>query len=132
MTEKEQMQKVFDGTARHLLKQGCKSADPRHPLNCRYRADLTPACPIRCAAGFWIPDDRYDRVIENRGVQTPSVLGLIKVDGEALTPGSAMLLRDLQRCHDELETKDWSARLREIAQAYGLNPATADEAYPAE
>ncbi len=115
-------QDVFDIAAWQLLNQGEQS---RRGSLCRYRGERG----LRCAVGFFVPDDQYSEEFEGK-----AVAGLITV-AEAhgcdvrfvrFLARHLGLLTTLQRTHDEYPPQEWPTRLAEVAHAYHLYPSVVD------
>lgn len=87
-------QEIFDFVARNLLKQG----KPSHiDGECRYRMD-----GLKCAAGWLIPDEEYDRHYEGNTISgVPYFTNNHLFSSELLD-----LIDDLQEAHD-LYTIPW-------------------------
>lgn len=122
-----------------LLKQGRRSVNPKNDDACMYRGDNG----LKCAAGFLIPDELYDRSLEyqnitdlldedfaafssNDGAQTPLakfrrefIPSLEERYGKLASDDERRLLirhiRKLQRIHDEAHPENWETELAEIA-----------------
>jgi hypothetical protein len=95
-------QQLFDRVAEHLLKQNkrCTKYD-----ECQYRAGK-----LTCAIGCLIPDSRYNKALEGRGVDTPEVRRAAHI-----LVRQTELARDLQRVHDNFEPSKWIEELRSVA-----------------
>lgn len=111
--EREQAQLLFDFIARHLFKQGCRSADKEM---CLYRGPGKR----RCAVGAVIPDEMYDESHEGDTI----------ADGAAeMLPTWAKqyisLLNSLQGVHDRKtswdSTKKMRAGFRRVARKHQLS-----------
>jgi hypothetical protein len=111
-------QEIFDKGARHLLTQFAKSKRGRI---CVYRGPDG----LMCAAGPFIPDDKYDHAFEGVGVPMPGSHAKDLVDAFAAggVQGAACLdlLSGLQHVHDNCEPEKWAAALRHLARVRGLN-----------
>ena len=110
-------QALYEKGALHLLKQGKRSVVAGH---CRYRQDATASCPLRCAIGAVIPDDKYDPKMETMG----SVHGLLRRGDpmvfEFLRP-HLELTSDLQDVHDDHPPSEWAGILLDLGYAYDLD-----------
>lgn len=118
-------QEIFDKAAEGILRQGKRSKGD----TCRYREDLTATCPIKCAAGHLIPDEKYkpvfDRPIAHNGVtgwpgpddkyqDSP----LFEIANEI---GHHELVQNLQAIHDGDPIVKWPISLKHLAEDAGLN-----------
>lgn len=132
---------IFTTVAGHLLKQNERSMiEPTSgidPATCAYRGQRG----LKCAAGFLIPDDKYDPVMEGAAVvtvrheksiphQERNVEGSNKIYDALQSIGvdtekKMQLVRDLQSTHDFFTPDQWPDRLRILAIAYGLDPMLA-------
>lgn len=114
-----------DGTGRSVNSAG----------NCRYRADKTAECPLRCLVGVFIPDDQYSPGMECRGIT--GLLMQHQKDVPAWFKEHENLLSALQGIHDVSDNWDrdqisgtWKlselgrAQFNVLAQAFGV------ESYP--
>ena len=105
----EDPQVVFDMVAEHLLKQNEKSQVSTEG-NCWYRGPRG----LKCAAGFLIPDDKY-----NSDMEQMSWLSLAEDNIVPFTNGD--LITSLQIIHDIHDPKDWLNQLYELAAKLNLN-----------
>jgi hypothetical protein len=107
-------QEVYDTVKAHLIKQNAKS---RHEVigegTCLYR-DFEGR---KCAAGIFIPYDKYTPEMEGKRVTVLVQEKLFNFDGIDLD-----LLSSLQRVHDNDDVESWSTALAEVAIDFGLNP----------
>jgi hypothetical protein len=112
-------QELFDFVVGKLREQNKKSIDPEimredKPL-CMYRAP--DGC--RCAAGWLIPDDKYNRHMEGKRIETViEAYKPFKLD--LREPRQLMLISDLQRVHDNFEVSDWERGFQNAAHSYSL------------
>ena len=134
------LQKIFDTAGVGMLKQGMRSMSNGRK-DCRYRG--TRGC--KCAVGFLIPDDLYDRGIEGASVwgqrsstsqkweeqkKLKEVLEVLGMD----TKEHLDLLERLQDVHDgETETNKqklrscWHQRLHVVAAEFSLSTHSIDK-----
>lgn len=77
-------------TADMLEKQGRLSVNGG---SCKYRSRTG----ARCAAGFWIPDDKYEPVMDGSGGWCAIIHGWPEFSGP-----HNQLIAEMQRCHDSL------------------------------
>lgn len=94
------LQEVFDFVVTKLMEQGVQSIDG---TSCKYRKDGTASCPIRCAVGHLIPDEKYDISIENIPYMELDKSLFNGVFSEKLLEDSFLLdrlLENLQYVHD--------------------------------
>lgn len=121
-------QQCFDIAAPALLKQGRKSlqnpeCEPDHE-KCAYRG----ADGSRCAVGFLIADECYDRRMEDK---TAAQLIRDFPDLGPLLSGAyandVHFLTDMQMIHDEEAPEMWPEAFRRLARNYGLSTAVLDK-----
>lgn len=115
-------QDIFDIAAWQLLNQGEQS---RGGSICRYRGERG----LRCAVGFFVPDDQYSEEFEGNGV--PGLIVIAKRRGcdsrfVHFLARHLGLLTTLQRTHDENPPHAWPARLTEVAHTCGLYPSVVE------
>lgn len=103
-------QTIFDQVAKHLVKQGKKAAEGE---NCLYRGpDGT-----ECAFGCLIPDDRYNRCMEQNW--SYSVIDHHRHGFPEYSP-FAQFINQLQTIHDGYDPSRWKESLRELAKTRNL------------
>lgn len=107
---KASAQEVFDWVVSNLLKQGKKSLGGDG--NCRYRGKNG----LKCAAGWCIGDDEYDRIGENI---EGKIWGFS--DGVTVPRAHNGLIRELQSVHDDYYAYEWPSKFRKVAEHYGLD-----------
>lgn len=103
------LQEIFDKGATHLITQNEKSVDDNE--KCMYRHN-----GLQCAAGPFIPDDKYDKGMERLGfayVNTKYNLGYSKDEADFITR--------LQSIHDKSIVEYWPKHLKLLAEIYGLS-----------
>jgi hypothetical protein len=127
-------QKVFNETVRHLHKQGKRAVglDPRNGIMyCQYRAPGG----LRCAVGYWIPDDKYNPWWDE--ISYTSIEDVVHGAKLKHLEPHVELLADLQSAHDaalvnvksQKFTSPWSdesgiaRNLAEVAKEHKLSPA---------
>jgi hypothetical protein len=126
-------QEAFNTVAIALRKQRVASYSPSS--GCVYRGPNG----LKCAVGHLIPDSQYKKEMENVGASHL----LIKYDIPALKSGDdnfVELLDDMQSAHDSCLAdyggsestirnglKAWQAKMREIAEQYGLDASKLTE-----
>lgn len=126
-------QQIFDTVSVGLLTQNRKSVRSRN--YCLYRGPKG----AKCAAGLLIPDDLYDKVIENTqigmllrsecsvsfGVSEKTdrlnEIGKAICDRLQLTPAGISLIAALQSVHDNNPVDIWPVRLAAVAKNHKLN-----------
>ncbi|WP_157140646.1 hypothetical protein [Paraburkholderia graminis] len=109
---------MFDVIGWHLLRQGTR-ATAFDGVKCLYRA----MDGKRCAIGWIIPDEVYERSLEFLGVRD---LAARLIESEHAAFARVLyrhmpLLRDLQEMHDARHPFEWPFALRVIAQRHQLN-----------
>ena len=115
-------QEMFDTVVTHLLTQKVRSEGPTpeaaklrglmfNDNSCLYRGPGG----LKCAAGCLIPDDKYSESMEALAVD-----GLPFFNELCTTISQMMLLKKLQRIHDNDEPSNWEGYLRELANANNL------------
>jgi len=73
-----------------------------------------------CAAGCLIPDENYDKSIENKTWEN--------LVSEGFAPSNHQeLIRSLQIVHDVYGVERWPVKLKEIAKKYNLDPSYVDK-----
>ena len=121
-------QGIFDYVVPRLIAQGEPSATPEGM--CKYRMERAGLDPLKCAAGWLIPDERYDPIFEDS--QANSTLLADTWDALGMVMHVPFIFA-LQDAHDNAVT-DASRRphprpeflptlianLRELAQDFGL------------
>ncbi len=104
-------QKIFNKVYKHLLTQGRRSEVtlPDGSSVCLYRGpDNT-----KCAAGCLIPDDRYNKNMENKPWR--SIIGAFPEFKD-----HEHLIDRLQILHDAVHTSDWETSLTRLASEFNL------------
>lgn len=119
-------QDVFDVVAWQMLRQNAQSIAPGPgSTKCMYRAPDGK----RCAVGWLIPDEVYQRPLEFLGVRDLAAR-LSETTGGARFATFLFvhmpLLRDLQGMHDANPPAEWAKTLRMIAQRHNLNDTVVD------
>lgn len=114
-------QETFDLVVKHLLEQGVPSFSDLG-LECRYRL-AEGGRVLKCAAGFLIPDDKYDPSYEGRSVVDVRIHELIASLGH-----DPYLVGSLQAAHDDASEADpylprLKTKLIEVANRYALSTA---------
>jgi hypothetical protein len=143
-----QLQKIFDDTVRHLHAQG---GPAKTKLVSRSSGHTMQTCAYRgrngtkCAVGYWIPDDRYSRIIEGHSLTGHDSIAspLWRLPEELRTQDAVDLLRFLQIAHDNAyftpETLQWRApwdnggiadRLYSAVREFNLNSRVLTECWP--
>lgn len=107
-------QETFDTVVNHLLTQNerSESTDPSCPM-CLYRGPNG----LKCAIGCLIPDDLYQKDMDNGNLGLNSVLLTIGNNGY---PIHDFPYGELQGIHDQLEPECWPRALAELADEYDL------------
>ncbi len=114
-------QEIFDTVVGHLFEQG----RPARPINrhlCQYRHVADDGTVLKCAAGFLIPDDVYDKGME--GMTANHVVRMYLPSLMAYAP----LIRELQGAHDDpvhpvggFRTETLINDLRSVAHRFSLS-----------
>lgn len=106
-------QEVFDASAKHLLTQGKRSRNENGEfLNlCLYRHEN-----LKCAAGIFIPDDKYDPQMEKQSWT------LLSNNYPFLRSEHTNLIGKLQIIHDQSSPEMWFFKLNQLAKSFGLKP----------
>jgi len=104
-------QQLFDNAWNGLKSQGfvqCANDEG----DCKYRGDNG----MRCGIGWSIPDERYSRSLEGRGVEERVVLL-----AASIRPFNQDFAGDLQNCHDNsYSPADMQARFIALAEKHRL------------
>lgn len=104
-------QQVFEQVAKHLLKQGEKSANHN---GCRYLQQKKDGTVLRCAAGCLIAEEEYNPEME--------ILTWSRLKFHKLVPEEhSELIGQLQGLHDEHDSDSWPAQLKKLAATFGLD-----------
>ena len=152
LTHKQELQKVFDAVAVHLMTQKHKSSYT-HEKGVFYFL-IRPIDGARCGLGCLLPDDyKYEDikylnelcfpsdVIEQswqqaegryqyKSHQQRSFIDEIYAKGFKLSwELDRFFLGQLQKVHDAHEVKDWYRELQQIAFVYGLDHTELNKAY---
>ncbi|MBN3756034.1 hypothetical protein G3N95_24040 [Paraburkholderia sp. Tr-20389] len=117
-------QDVFDIVATAMLRQNARAT--ADGVKCMYRAPDGK----RCAIGWLVPDEVYEKSLEFFGVRDIAVR-LATESGDAGRFARFLyihmpLLRDLQGMHDANLPAEWPQTLREIAYAFRLHADVVD------
>ena len=119
-------QELFDRVVRHLLTQGVRSTNEVDgSFLCAYRNEDG----LQCAIGCLIPPDLYDPEFEGLHVVSSSPLGERLRTVTRLAYHNLALARSLQMVHDQIEPYQWSKKLRELAELFGLDDAEVERGY---
>lgn len=115
------LQQVYDVVRAHLLTQGKKSTSTIGM--CKYRADETPTCPVKCAAGVLIPDALYTPVMEGKSIISHNWNNL-PVDRQPefvrWVGPLKQLVSSLQQIHDSYPVTSWEYLLNQLGDKYKL------------
>lgn len=120
-------QQIFDEVATHLFAQGVRSMavvqgefDRELILQCAYRGN--DGC--KCAVGLFIPDDKYNVMMEGLGLHTVSIQDSLKGVTDRAQHG---LLSELQVLHDDesvwASTDEMRLALNKVANVYSVSSA---------
>lgn len=112
---------IVDMVIRHANKQRQKAVDSLD--RCSYRADYTPECPIRCFAGIFIDDSKYNKYLEHRTFNDIC----LKSNNVLLfdfTINQLRLIDELQKIHD-FGVESWAREIRDIIKY--MNGVTAEK-----
>lgn len=108
---------VIEKTLLHLARQGRRAVDPNATLpnaTCRYRwREEDGGGVLRCAVGYWIPDEEYDLSMEGKWARDPAIEAILERRGIDVE-----LLLALQRLHDSEVT--WKSRESFLAAVEGF------------
>ena len=107
MTYEEAFEKIWNG----LKSQGFeKSVDNEISTRCMYRSQTPDGKPLKCAAGWLIPDEDYDPQFEDKTIEELIELELLPEEfcEEDFYSDYAWrsFLNDMQSAHDIAETQD--------------------------
>lgn len=102
--EESTEQEVFDFVAHHLLTQNEKAMDVSG--NCLYKLKLDNKT-LKCAAGCLIPDEDYQKFIEEDS-------WLSVIEKLSVTEKYKELILDLQHLHDNCDVTEWKMQLDEL------------------
>lgn len=115
-------QEMFDRVKTHLLTQMERAGEPNPsyvvengsaPFRCFYHAPNG----FKCAIGCLIPDEHYNRELEDKSVWNDNLQ-----TAAGITREQAGFARRLQQCHDEVPVEYWALTLTYIAIEFGLQP----------
>ncbi len=117
-------QEAFDKAYKGLAGQGFKKSILSNGLeSCAYRG----ADGLKCAVGFLIPDEKYQKKFEGVAVCEPYELvserrEILEELFEAanIDPEDALFYEGLQYAHDNSEVIDMETNLRNLAKMYHL------------
>lgn len=109
-----QKEDVIAQTFAHLIVQAERSIKTNGSM-CRYRGKDG----LKCAVGFWIPDEKYDPEIEGRSASSSLVVACLPPEIAEHTD----VLLSLQHFHDELPWYENSTMCFNLIQAFvfGIN-----------
>lgn len=111
------LQEIFDKAAVHLLTQMKLSIGNMHGVNsCLYRQDYTAECTCQCGAGPFIPNDKYNKDMENTLFSE-----INKKYNLGYSPRQVSLICDIQNIHDNDSPENWHKLLKDITNKYKLN-----------
>ena len=124
-------QAIFNRVKKHLLSQRVRCSTDQF-TGCKYRLEVGDRT-LKCAIGALIKDRYYNKVFEGVAVTpnpeaTVGVLGskqvrlmeALRLSGVHLGGDELMLMKSLQRIHDEVEVFNWENKLRGVAIFFGL------------
>lgn len=115
ITPETTRQEIFDHVWKHFItEENPRSTSDRDTGSCMYRGPGGR----RCAAGLFIPDDKYSPRAEGRSIAT--VVKDLNLDW---TPEQLGIMRQMQSCHDGYASRDidvFTKRLRTSAELNGL------------
>lgn len=112
-------QQIFDFVVSNLLKQNAKSVMPVVDI------DYSPSCSYRgedgkkCAAGFLIPDDKYEPRFEHQSVCSTPVIRAIIEDFDRHNKNHSRkqeFIRQMQSIHDTYEPEEWPHQFQKLAK----------------
>ncbi len=108
MCKKLSKQEIFDRVWDHFLVQkkppSIRNTRQHLPV-CMYRLDGTAACPVRCAAGLFMDDAKYDPKFEGKalGWFTNDVLEQVFPAVDWTIEDMMPFMRTIQFGHDSIE-----------------------------
>ncbi len=110
------LQEIFTRTKQHLLTQGEQATYLNDDCDgaCAYRI-VREGKLLKCAGGYWIPDDQYHENMEERGVKG------LDFFLENFTTKQLHFIDSLQILHDMNPPEIWEEKLRERAERYNLS-----------
>lgn len=112
-------QEIFDKAYRGLEAQGFEKSFGEYG-RCAYRGSEER----RCAAGFIIPDDRYDPSMEGLGADNVVEIFHLR---DIVAYSEDIFIWSLQLCHDRTSTpEEMQNCLREFAREYALTIPAAE------
>ena len=118
------LQECFNIAVAGVIAQGCPSTahdqpDKQYAPLCRYRADLEPDCPIKCALGHLIPNEIYEPRMDQEMTTSDicQILNLSQFEPQ---------LRSLQECHDTASSSkdfvgEFKRKVTEYARVHNLD-----------
>jgi hypothetical protein len=127
------IQQLFDQAVNGIRLQGGPAYAPEFE-SCMYRFTTEDGRTLKCAIGHLIPDEKYDSMMEGKGIgglacsvhyETLKELGLL---GEGYMPHPVLLA--LQSAHDQAANRnaevkldfmpEFERRVQKIAEIHGL------------
>jgi hypothetical protein len=128
-----ELQQLFDKAAAAVIAQGRPSRSDDLSDDgtvCRYRLDMTPECPIRCAVGHLIPDEVYDPRMDHGSTGGFGLSGVLNAIGAGEHYNA---LRALQAVHDQAIPDDnfvaeFKREAREVFARFNLDTKVLDDA----
>lgn len=113
---------AFSFVKKRLLEQNDKSM--AEDLGCQYRGEEG----MRCAVGWLIADELYERVLEGNRADSALVLSKIREScpNWGMTGQSITMLSILQDIHDDIEVESWSPLFEGYGSAFDDNKSFAN------
>jgi hypothetical protein len=113
---KKANQELFDKMVTHLLTQKEQSLDPISG-KCMYRGGHKTMCAVGCL----ISDEFYSRDLEYQSAfSAPVREAIMRSNSIKLHDSTIMLLRGMQRVHDNHTPSRWTEELKREADKYNL------------
>ena len=120
-------EKLFNLSADHLIRQGCKalvyyewgdSNNEVKPTSCVFRNDQG----LKCAVGALIGDDHYSKNLEGFDVANYYVKNAIESTHNIVLDETIIsMLWSLQEIHDHSAPIEWSQKLTDLAVKLGFD-----------
>lgn len=108
--DKMSMQRIFDKSKNHLLKQNKQSVGKiGDRIKCLYRGPDG----LKCASGVFITDEDYNASLEGKSWAECKI-------SQGLSEKKKRLISRLQSVHDNVRHSNWKFRLKEVAIEYKL------------
>lgn len=110
------LQTIFNEAVAHMVKQGTRSRIPGGGM-CAYRSPGG----LKCAVGYFIPDENYSPQLEGKGASQPQVVKALPQEIVA-TARALELLDKLQTLHDDrMPGRHFNLYVKQIALHFNLD-----------